>query len=345
MYTWPTKGDELFKYVPLESIEQAAENKLYTGNINAKNSSLNFKVLEEGQKDVEHIHPLISKGTHYLEKILMSGSYFLDLSVPAGKSAHAISTLTIDPEQEVLLVLHASENVSHESLLHLSFKLQVLNGARLTVVSLIDLPKEAKITLFGQLILESKAQVFWHHGALTGAFSHVRLSASLKKGSHFATRSCLLSSDNSYHGFQPIVEHTEGKSTCDLQTRALACDTSTVLQHGKINVPVDSGQIEAHYSSDNLSLSKSAKIFARPDLDIATDDVVCSHGVTMGSLNQEHIYYLQSRHLSPSMAKMLLLKSFVMTIFDQFPPQVSLPSHAPDIKVKINKQLGELLEK
>lgn len=344
MYTWPSKNDELFKYVPIKSLQELSENELYSGDINSTVSSLNFSPCSSNEAQLSRVHPLVEKVTHKLEKTLQSGSYLIDLNCPTAKTIHAFADLSVGKNQEVLLMLHASQNLSEESLTHLSFQIKVETGATLTVLSFIHLSQKAQATLFSNLYLEPNAQAFWHHGVLSGAFSHVSLKGYLKKKAHFATRSCLLGSKKSYHGFQPIVEHSEGSSTCDLQTRGLASDQSQLLQHGKITVPVDSGQIEAHYSSDNLSLSKTAKIFARPDLDIATDDVVCSHGVTIGSINEEHIYYLQSRHLSRPAAKMLLLRSFVMKIFDCYPPQVSLPLGSPQVIQLVEKQLEEMLE-
>ena len=145
------------------------------------------------------------------------------------------------------------------------------------------------------------------------------------------------------HSFQPKVIHQSSHTKCDIQTRALAFDKSTVLQHGTIDVPEDSYKIEAHYSSDNLILGQGAKVFARPDLDIHCDDVICSHGVTFGSLDQEQIFYLQSRNLDYTTARYIILRAFVFKILNEFSVPRSLIEFFQSVSEKVESRLRELL--
>ena len=66
-------------------------------------------------------------------------------------------------------------------------------------------------------------------------------------------------------------------------------------------------------------LSKTAQIDTKPQLEIFADDVKCAHGATVGQLDQEEIFYLQSRGLSEATARSLLTYAFGAEIIDRIP--------------------------
>jgi Fe-S cluster assembly protein SufD len=69
----------------------------------------------------------------------------------------------------------------------------------------------------------------------------------------------------------------------------------------------------------NLLLSPGARVDTRPQLEIYADDVKCSHGSTIGKLDEEALFYLRSRGLSPSEARAMLTRGFVAEICDALP--------------------------
>jgi Fe-S cluster assembly protein SufD len=68
---------------------------------------------------------------------------------------------------------------------------------------------------------------------------------------------------------------------------------------------------ESQQSSRTLLLSGQAEIDARPQLEILTDDVKCSHGATTGQLDENMLFYLLSRGLDPSAARAVLIHAFL----------------------------------
>ncbi len=64
---------------------------------------------------------------------------------------------------------------------------------------------------------------------------------------------------------------------------------------GRVRVCQEASHSEAHQHNRNLLLAKTAEVHARPELMIDIDEVVCSHGVTVGDLDDEALFYLQSR--------------------------------------------------
>lgn len=80
---------------------------------------------------------------------------------------------------------------------------------------------------------------------------------------------------------------------------------------GKITVAQDAQKTEAYQSNHNLLLSEDARVNTRPQLEIYADDVKCSHGATVGRLNEEEQFYMRSRGITVQEARALQMISFL----------------------------------
>ena len=89
--------------------------------------------------------------------------------------------------------------------------------------------------------------------------------------------------------------------------------------NGKIFVKQDAQKTEAYQSNKNLLLSQDAVMNSKPQLEIFADDVRCSHGATSGQLDQEALFYLRARGLSPDSARSLLLRAFAGELLEGMP--------------------------
>ena len=69
-------------------------------------------------------------------------------------------------------------------------------------------------------------------------------------------------------------------------------------------------------SGKSLLLNQSARVNSKPELEILADDVSCSHGVTVGSLDPEQLFYLSSRGISNNEAKKMLIAAFSEIVFE-----------------------------
>ena len=85
---------------------------------------------------------------------------------------------------------------------------------------------------------------------------------------------------------------------------------------GRVNVQKDAFKTEAHQSNKNLLLSKYAQMTTCPELQIDADDVICSHGATVGQLDDDAIFYLETRGLSQTFAKQMLVQAFIKEPMD-----------------------------
>lgn len=94
-------------------------------------------------------------------------------------------------------------------------------------------------------------------------------------------------------------------------------DYATGVFSGKIYVRPDAQKTNAYQSNKNILLSDSATVNTKPQLEIFADDVKCSHGCTVGRLDEEALYYLRTRGIGKELARSMLLQAFASDIVEQ----------------------------
>lgn len=102
--------------------------------------------------------------------------------------------------------------------------------------------------------------------------------------------------------------------------KGIVDDNATAVFNGKIYVREDAQKINAFQSNKNILLSEAATVNTKPQLEIFADDVKCSHGCTVGQLDEEGMFYLRSRGLSEKTARNLLLHAFAINVLEHIKP-------------------------
>ena len=101
--------------------------------------------------------------------------------------------------------------------------------------------------------------------------------------------------------------------------KGIAGGNSRVDFYGKIIVAQDAQRTEAYQENHNILLTDGAKVDTKPQLEIYADDVKCSHGATIGRLNEEEQFYMRSRGISLEDAKVLQMISFIAPVLENIP--------------------------
>ena len=109
-------------------------------------------------------------------------------------------------------------------------------------------------------------------------------------------------------------------------------DSSTGAFTGRILVSPDAQRTNAYQANNNLLLTSSAKMNTRPQLEIYADDVKCSHGATVGQLDEEAMFYLRARGISKEEANIMLMFAFAYEVLEKI--------RVPELK----EQIRELVE-
>ena len=112
------------------------------------------------------------------------------------------------------------------------------------------------------------------------------------------------------------VDHQKPNSFSNELYKGILEDRSRGVFNGKIFVRQDAQKTNAFQSNKNILLSDQATVNTKPQLEIWADDVKCSHGCTTGQLDEEALFYLQSRGLGKDNARALLLYAFAIEVLE-----------------------------
>ncbi|MGB1247513.1 MAG: Fe-S cluster assembly protein SufD [Chitinophagales bacterium] len=104
-----------------------------------------------------------------------------------------------------------------------------------------------------------------------------------------------------------LVNHNAPNCVSNQNFKGILTDTATGVFNGKVYVAEGAQKTNAYQSNKNVLLSEEATINTKPELEIYADDVKCSHGATSGQLDENAIFYLQSRGIPRNRAKSLIV--------------------------------------
>lgn len=114
-----------------------------------------------------------------------------------------------------------------------------------------------------------------------------------------------------------LVEHRAPHCHSQQTYRGIASGKSTAVFDGIVVVHRDAQKTEAHQENRNLLLSDGATVHTKPHLEIDADDVVCSHGATVGALDEDQLFYLRARGVPEDLAHSMLTFAFLEAIVDR----------------------------
>lgn len=120
---------------------------------------------------------------------------------------------------------------------------------------------------------------------------------------------------------QTALDHISPHCNSDEVYKGLITDSAKAVFNGRIHIHKDAQKTEAHLSNKNLLLSKQAEINTKPELEIYADDVKCSHGATVGQLDEKSLFYFQSRGIDQATAEGMLCFGFVNERITKIPSE------------------------
>lgn len=136
-----------------------------------------------------------------------------------------------------------------------------------------------------------------------------------------------------------FVEHSVSNCISNQVFKGVLDDYSSGVFSGKVLVRPDAQNTKASQNTRNILLTDDAKINAKPQLEIYADDVKCSHGATVGQLDDEALFYLRSRGIGAKEAKLLLMFAFAHDVINK----IKIPALKERINDFVEKRLkGEL---
>ena len=132
-----------------------------------------------------------------------------------------------------------------------------------------------------------------------------------------------------------LVDHAEPNCESHQDYKGIYADKSVGVFNGKIYVNQIAQKTNAFQKNNNILLDDTATINTKPQLEIFADDVKCSHGCTIGQLDEDALFYLRSRGIPKREAKGLLTYAFANNVLES----VKIPA----LKLRINKLIADKL--
>jgi len=142
--------------------------------------------------------------------------------------------------------------------------------------------------------------------------------------------------NNQFADNHTFVDHKQPHCRSNEMYKGIYLGNSKGVFNGKIMVRPDAQKIDAFQSNNNLLLSNSATIDSKPQLEIYADDVKCSHGCTIGQLDDDALFYMRSRGIRKNEAKAVLTYAFASEAVNN----ISIPEVKKMAQKLISKKLN-----
>jgi Fe-S cluster assembly protein SufD len=156
-----------------------------------------------------------------------------------------------------------------------------------------------------------------HSLSFGGALVRNDINAVLSEGSECTLNGLYLVNGEQHIDNHTSIDHAKPHAASHELYKGILEGHSTAVFNGKILVRKDAQKTDAKQTNKNLVLSEDAVINTKPELQILADDVRCTHGATIGQLDPEGIFYLQSRGIGLTDARNLLILAFARDIVDR----------------------------
>jgi Fe-S cluster assembly protein SufD len=133
-----------------------------------------------------------------------------------------------------------------------------------------------------------------------------------------------------------LVHHIEPNCESHQDYKGIYDERSTGVFNGKVVVEKEAQKTNAYQQNNNVLVSDKATVNAKPQLEIFADDVKCSHGCTIGQLDNDALFYMQQRGIPKKEGKALLMYAFANTVLDSV--------KIPEVKKRITKLIAQKLK-
>lgn len=141
--------------------------------------------------------------------------------------------------------------------------------------------------------------------------------------------------DKQHVDHHTLVHHLVPNCESHQDYKGIYDDKSTGVFNGKVIVEKEAQKTNAYQQNNNVLISDKATMNAKPQLEIFADDVKCSHGCTIGQLDDQALFYMQQRGIPKKEAKALLMYAFANTVLESV--------RIPELKSRINKLIAKKL--
>ena len=279
----------------------------------------------------------------------------ITLRIPAGVVVHdpilithtlssdgivAFPRLVIDagPDSEVIVIERFVCDDGVGSIVMPVLHVRAQQAARVKYIAINELGVRAWQFANQQSVGERDSSTLLSAVALGGDYARVRTHATLVgKGASTRQVALYFADGSQTHDFRITQEHVAPKTTADLLFKGAVNDSARSVYTGLIKIGPEARGTQAFQTNRNLTLSDGAWAESVPNLEIETNDVKCSHASTVGPIDEEQRFYLESRGIEPDIAERLVVLGF----FDEVLGQLPIGPLAGELRERISRKLHQ----
>ena len=214
-------------------------------------------------------------------------------------------------------------------------------GAELDYVTVQQAGEAARVMFSRGARCERDAQMRWHLAELGGALARTVIDAHLGEPGARAETSALFFNTGMQHvDLATGVDHAVGPTSSDTVVRSAATDRGQGRYVGNIVIRPKAHGSDASLRDDALLLSKRAHIDSIPALEIAANDVKAFHGATVGSLDEDALFYAGSRGIARAEALRMITLGFFEPVISRFPGEAL----RDEIRTALDRKIDDATE-
>ena len=326
----PTTDAEIWRYSRIEELDLAGyEPRMHTAQLTGPQDHVRTGVdlvdLFPGERpDVfADLNATFAATTHVLVPagVVVEQPIVVTHVVPAG-GAMVCPRLVIEAgrDSQVTVVECFVSEAGGPALVLPVLQVHAADAARVQYLGINQLSTETWSIGHQQAVGERDSSTLLASVALGGDYARVRTEARLV-GTGGSTRQVALyfAGGDQMHDFRTIQDHAAPHTTSDLLFKGAVQDHSKSVYTGLIRIRENAKGSNAFQTNRNLTLSEGAWAESVPNLDIETNDVKCSHASTVGPIDEDQRFYLESRGVRPEVAERLVVLGFCDEVLEQLP--------------------------
>ncbi|MCG8313123.1 MAG: Fe-S cluster assembly protein SufD [Pseudomonadales bacterium] len=228
--------------------------------------------------------------------------------------------ITAGAGSQATLIDHRDSMGDSNSIYNNLTEIHLSANANLAHITL-QLEAETQVAISGTHIKQSRDSHYQHYLVATGSkIKRNDLQANLTESNTQTTlHGVYLCKHRQHIDNQTAIDHIAAHCNSEETYRGLITDKGKATFNGRIHIHPNAQKTEAHLSNKNLLLSNQAEINTKPELEIYADDVKCSHGATIGQLDERSLFYFQSRGIDRQSAEAMLCFGFINAMVDELP--------------------------
>ena len=350
---WPTTAEEIWRYSRIDDLdlERFAPSALSTTVVGADG------LLVEGGAAGDLLGSVMVEAVDVFAEL--NRAFAVEptvISVPAGKAVadpilvtHEIAgrgtagfpRLVIDAgeDSEVTVVERFTSAPDTQAVLAPVLELRAGPAARVRYLAVNELGPEVWQIVDQAAVGERDSTTLMGSVALGADYARVRTDNTLEgQGSSARQIAVFFAEGDQMHDFRTIQRHVGPRTTSDLLFKGAVAGRSRSVYTGLIEIGHEARGANAFQTNRNLKLSDEAWSESVPNLDIKTNDVRCSHASTVGPIDADQRFYLESRGVPPTVADRLIVLGFFDEVLDQLPAAELVPELRAQVLAKLDRR-------